>query len=110
MDWARSPVGDYSYSTRILLYDEETDAKRPKLPLTSPWSKLWGRQGPGYVQMRSKGWAKDSTVIEFKCGDFVWTHSHLNHSNSFCIYHKGRLAVQSGTYAFNDYIPPNRYV
>ena len=91
------------------LYDEETDAKRPASPLTSPWSKLWGRQGPGYLQIRSKGWAPDSTVIEFKCGDFVWTHTHVNHSNSFCIYHKGRLAIQSGTYAASDYSQPGHH-
>jgi hypothetical protein len=112
--WLRSigqdpRFGYYNEMIRILLYDEETDAKRPTLPLASPWSKLWGRHGPGYVQIRSKGWAKDSTVIEFKCGDFVWTHTHVNHSNSFCIYHKGRLAVQSGTYAASDYSRHGHY-
>jgi len=33
-----------------------------------------GRDGNGYVQMRSKGRAPDSTVVEFKCGDYIWSH------------------------------------
>jgi len=59
-------------------------------------SRLWGRSGIGYVQMRS-GWDKDDTTIEFKCGDYFWSHQFQN-QNSFTIYRKGRLAVQSGLY------------
>jgi hypothetical protein len=93
--------GHYGKLLRILFYDEETDAKEPRLKLDSPFVKLWGRDGPGYLQMRSKGWVEDSTVIEFKSGDFVWTHRLANDNNSFWIYHKGRLAVQGGNYGLD---------
>lgn len=66
--------------------------QRP-LPLT----KCWGRKGVGYVQMRS-GWGEKDTIIEFKCGDYFWSHQFHN-QNSFTIYRKGRLATQSGIYA-----------
>lgn len=71
-----------------------------KLPLRKdnrPLSKLWGQNGVGYVQMRS-GWGDDDTIIEFKCGDYFWSHQFHN-QNSFTIYRKGRLAIQSGIYA-----------
>jgi hypothetical protein len=90
--------GRYSKMTQVLFYDPELDARKPKIGPAQPFSHVWGRRGPGYVQIRSKGWAPDSTVIEFKCGDWVWTHTHQNHSNSFWIFHKGRLAVQAGIY------------
>ncbi len=93
--------GHYGRLIRILFYDEKTDAKEPEIRFDGPFVKLWGRYGPGYVQMRSKGWAADSTVIEFKCGDWVWTLSQANHGNSFWIYHKGRLAVQGGNYGLD---------
>ena len=80
-----------------LLYDAETDAKKPLFPDRLPLTKLWGRDGFGYLQMRSNGWKPDSTVIEFKCGDYFWSHNFLN-QNSFYIYHKGRLVIQSGFY------------
>jgi O-antigen ligase len=62
-----------------------------------PLTKLWGRKGLGYVQMRS-GWGDGDTIIEFKCGDYFWSHQY-NNQNSFTIYRKGRLAIQSGIYA-----------
>jgi len=61
-----------------------------------PLAKCWGKEGVGYVQMRS-GWKKDDTIIEFKCGDYFWSHQFQN-QNSFTIYRKGRLAIQSGLY------------
>ncbi|MFO7898485.1 MAG: hypothetical protein R6V58_05435 [Planctomycetota bacterium] len=90
--------GRYSGMMQVLFYDEELDRLKPRIPPDAPFSMVWGRRGPGYAQIRSKGWAPDSTVIEFKCGDWVWTHTHQNHSNSFWIFHKGRLAVQAGIY------------
>lgn len=93
--------GYYGKLIRILFYDEKIDSKQPEIKLDAPFVKLWGRYGPGYMQMRSKGWAEDSTVIEFKSGDWVWTHSQANHNNSFWIYHKGRLAVQGGSYGLD---------
>lgn len=61
-----------------------------------PLTQLWGRRGLGYVQMRS-GWGEGDTIIEFKCGDYFWSHQFQN-QNSFTIYRKGRLAIQSGLY------------
>jgi O-antigen ligase len=61
-----------------------------------PLTKLWGREGVGYVQMRS-GWGEGDTIIEFKCGDYFWSHQFQN-QNAFTIYRKGRLAIQSGLY------------
>ena len=52
-----------------------------------PLAKCWGKEGVGYVQMRS-GWKKDDTIIEFKCGDYFWSHQFQN-QNSFTIYKKG---------------------
>jgi len=84
----------------LMLYDEETDSKKPSFP-NVPATEMWGRHGLGYVQMRSNGWEKDSTVIEFKCGDFIWSHACNHEHNGFNIYHKGRLAVKSGDYSDN---------
>lgn len=93
--------GFYGRLIRILFYDQETAEKKPGVTLDGPFVRLWGRHGPGYLQMRDKGWAPDATVIEFKCGDWVWTHSQANHNNSFWIFHKGRLAVQGGSYGLD---------
>ena len=93
--------GPYGDLIRILFYDEKTATAPPKINLDGPFAKLWGRYGPGYLQMRSKGWEPDSTVVEFKSGDLVWTHSQANYNNSFWIYHKGRLAVQGGSYGLD---------
>jgi len=85
----------------VLLYDEETDGKRAWFDENPAFTHLWGRDGNGYVQMRSKGWAPDSTVVEFRCGDYFWSHALNCNNNSFYIYHKGHLALQSGVY--DDY-------
>ncbi len=82
----------------VLHYDEKVDKMPPSDAFTKPSTRVWGRSGMGYVQMRSKGWAKDSTVIEFKSGDFLNNHQHHTNQNSFYIYHKGRLALHTGMY------------
>ena len=73
---------------------ENLPKKQEKNPLAL--SKLWGKNGIGYVQMRS-GWGENDTIIEFKCGDYFWSHQFQN-QNSFTIYRNGRLAIQSGFY------------
>lgn len=93
--------GPYGRLIRILFYSEVIDDQTAKTPPNKPFVKLWGRYGSGYLQIRDKGWAKNSTVIEFKSGDWVWTHSQANHVNSFWIFHKGRLAVQGGNYGLD---------
>ena len=59
-------------------------------------STCWGKDSVGYVQMRS-GWGKRDTIVEFKCGDYFWSHQFHN-QNSFYIYKNRRLAIQSGIY------------
>lgn len=73
--------------------DSKQENKMSSLPLT----KAWGKQGLGYVQMRS-GWKPGDTIIDFKCGDYFWSH-HYENENAFTIYRKGRLAIQSGIYS-----------
>lgn len=70
----------------------EHNVEEPTMPL----SRLWGRDGVGYVQMRS-GWGEGDTLIDFKCGDYFWSHQ-FNNQNAFTIYRGGKLAVQSGIY------------
>jgi len=83
----------------ILWYDEELDKKGATAVFSKPWSHIWGRNWMGYVQMRSKGWEPDSAVIGIKFArTFVWNHALQANQGSFEIYHKGRLAFQSGTY------------
>ena len=82
------------------LYDNPIFRSIENQAYTLPLSRLWGRNGIGYLQMRS-GWTADDTIIEFKCGDYFWSHQFQN-QNSFTIYHKGRLAIQSGAYV-DDY-------
>jgi len=55
-----------SQGLHILLYDPGLEKKGPSDVLTRPYSHLWGRDGLGYVQMRSRGWQPDSVAIEFK--------------------------------------------
>ena len=70
--------------------------KQGPVQCSLPLTQLWGRKGLGYVQMRS-GWGKGDTIIDFKCGDYFWSHQFQN-QGSFTIYRKGKLAIQSGVY------------
>ncbi len=90
----RPPEDDF------LFYDERIEkiAGTAKFPKGIFGAKVWGREGVGYVQFRKGGWAPDATVIEFKCGDHIWSHNISANQNSFYIFHKGRLAIQSGIY------------
>jgi len=96
----------------VLFYDKKIDEKKSWFEQNRPFTWIWGRDGNGYVQMRSKGWAKDTAVVEFKCGDYFWSHALNCNNNSFYIYHKGHLAPQSGIYdsyyrgAHDDYYYP----
>jgi hypothetical protein len=82
----------------ILFYDEELDKKPASAVFTGPHTRVWGRDGLGYVQMRSKGWQPDSVVVEIKFSKFLWNHALQSNQGSFYIFHKGRLALQGGTY------------
>jgi hypothetical protein len=87
----------------FLLYDPRVDKLKPAFPDRLPKAKLWGRSGAGYVQFRHNGWRPDATIVEFKCGDHIWSHTHNANQNGFTIFHKGRLAIQTGTYSDNTY-------
>ena len=79
------------------LYYFPTLKKKPPEEISLPKNRLWGRQGVGYLQMRD-GWTDGSSVVEFQCGDYFWSH-HSHNQNSFTIYRKGRLAIQSGIFS-----------
>lgn len=53
--------------------------------------------GWGVVAMRSD-WTEDAVYATFRVGDNLWSHQNFD-SGSFTIYHKGALAIDSGTYA-----------
>jgi heparin/heparan-sulfate lyase len=82
----------------IFFYDAELDKKAASGVFTKPYSHLYGRNGLGYVQMRSKGWESDSTIVDIKFSKYLWNHALQSNQGSFTIYHKGRLAMQTGTY------------
>jgi hypothetical protein len=86
-----------------ILFHDEALARAPTQAMAAPLAHVFGRRGPGYVQIRSKGWQPDSTVIEFKCGDYI-QRDHPNASLSFWLFHKGRLVCQSGTYGGGEHI------
>lgn len=78
------------------------DPTIPEKPLTDlPLSRIF--RGRGYVISRS-GWDWDTdkgrsadTWLAFHCGDYFGDHCHYD-INSFQIYHKGELAIDSGRY------------
>ncbi|MCX7590843.1 MAG: heparinase II/III-family protein, partial [Kiritimatiellae bacterium] len=82
----------------VLLYDETLEGKATTKIFSEPWAKLWGRQGTGYVQARSRGWEPDSVVVEFRCGDYFESHGHYANQNSFYLFHRGRLILHTGIY------------
>ncbi|MGQ9661586.1 MAG: heparinase II/III domain-containing protein [Kiritimatiellia bacterium] len=82
----------------LLLYDETLEQEPCSEIFSKPWAQLWGRHGTGYMQVRSRGWEPDSTVIEFRCGDYFESHGHYANQNSFYLYHRGRLILHTGIY------------
>ncbi|MBN1675076.1 MAG: heparinase II/III family protein, partial [Kiritimatiellae bacterium] len=82
--------GDSWYD--ILWYD-------PAVPETPPDDLPLSRhfQGAGLVVIRSGWYEPDATVVTFQCGDFFGGHDHYD-QNSFTIYRKGHLALDSGGY------------
>ncbi len=53
-------------------------------------------RGIGLVTMRSD-WSEEATFASFRVGDHFWSHQHFD-SGGFTIYHRGALAIDSGTY------------
>jgi heparinase II/III-like protein/uncharacterized protein DUF4962 len=54
-------------------------------------------KGWGVVAMRSD-WTEDAVYATFRAGDNFWSHQNFD-SGAFTIYHKGALAIDSGTYS-----------
>ncbi len=84
---------------RDLLWGDVSIAE--KAPSLLPASRLF--RGDGLVVARS-GWGWDGatervndTWMAFHCGDYYGDHAHFD-NNSFEIYHKGPLAIDSGRY------------
>ncbi len=82
----------------LLWYNPETPARSPE---DLPRSRIF--RGDGLVIARS-GWGWDSpdgragdTWVTFRCGDYFGDHCHYD-NNSFQIYYKGELALDSGRY------------
>lgn len=80
---------------QFIFFSPQMHHRKAEAP-ARPLSQLWGRNGVGYVQMHS-GWGNNDTLIDFKCGDYFWSHQFQN-QNAFTIYHGGELAIQSGLY------------
>jgi len=53
-------------------------------------------RGIGLVTMRSD-WSEEATFASFRVGDHFWSHQHFD-SGGFTLYHRGALAIDSGTY------------
>src|SRR5205085_3791003 len=84
---AASGVGDAGYSD----------------PNELPRTKLFGRMGVAIA----RGDFEHGTVAAFKCTP-VYLHNHGHRdANSFTIYHKGDLAIDSG--AYDGYETPHWY-
>ncbi len=68
-------------------------------PIMRPVSELAPHhyfRGIGLVTMRSN-WSEEATFASFRVGDHFWSHQHFD-SGGFTIYHRGALAIDSGTY------------
>ncbi len=66
----------------------------------STWPLARHFEGIGWVAMRS-GWDEDATHAIFKSGNFYYGHQHAD-ENSFVIFKKGSLAIDSGRYEWGS--------
>ncbi|MBN1670108.1 MAG: heparinase II/III family protein [Kiritimatiellae bacterium] len=71
----------------------------PAVPETPPDDMPLARafEGYGMAVLRTGWYEPDATVVTFRCGDFFGGHDHYD-QNSFTIYRKGHLAIDSGGY------------
>lgn len=78
---------------KLVWYDPEVPAAElDKLPR----ARLFGQGGMDVAVMRT-GWDPDDTYIAFWCGENYYGHHHRM-CGHFDIHHKGRLAIDSGSY------------
>ncbi|MBN2499019.1 MAG: hypothetical protein JXR96_30800 [Deltaproteobacteria bacterium] len=98
----------------VLWYDDTIEARSPA-DLGLPTARLFGTLdggdptgatrhagGPGIVLMRSAWEDPDATLAIFKPRPFIFLHQDRD-SNSFAIYRKGYLAIDSGKYLDGDW-------
>jgi len=97
------PVEDFAFPSSqkwkdLLWLDDSIPEKTPD---TLPLSRIF--RDDGLVFARS-GWnwdearkPADDTWVSFRCGKYYGDHAHY-YNNSFEIYHKGELAIDSGRY------------
>jgi len=110
------------YSDRVSRWYLETRAEQPASTI---WDVIWDPgdlgiqpegpdkswplarhfEGIGWVIMRS-GWDDEATHAVFDCGDFYYSHQHAT-ENSFVIFKKGSLAINSGRYEWGSNHRPN---
>ncbi|MBN1676136.1 MAG: heparinase II/III family protein, partial [Kiritimatiellae bacterium] len=71
----------------------------PAVPETPPDDLPLSRhfRGSGTVVIRTGWYEPDATVVTFQCGDYFGGHDHYD-QNSFTIYRKAHLAIDSGGY------------
>ncbi|MBN1674907.1 MAG: heparinase II/III family protein [Kiritimatiellae bacterium] len=86
------PIGGGEAWYDILWYDPAV----PETPVDDlPPARLF--EGLGLAVLRTGWYEPDATVVSFKCGRFFGHHGHYD-ANSFAIYRKGCLALDSGGY------------
>ncbi len=87
-----------------LIWDTEGLELTPAGP-DSTWPAARHFEGTGWVVMRS-GWDSTATQAVFDCGDFYYGHQHPV-ENSFVIFRRGSLAINSGRYEWGSDHRPN---
>ncbi len=107
------------YVPDLIFHDESIAPKSAaelKLPLTRHFGLLAGKTPPGtppdvrhpagagIVVMRGSWTDPAATLAVFKCRSWQFTHDHPD-SNSFIIFKKGYLAIDSGRYQNGDWKP-----
>jgi len=77
----------------LLFYSDSLEARSWR---ELPPSQVINPEHLGLAVLRS-GWGEADTYITFEAGDYFGSHNHLD-QNSFTIYHRGGLALDSGGY------------
>ena len=92
----------------LTVWDVLWDPADLDIPPAGPdktWPLARHFEGLGWVIMRS-GWKPEATHAFFDCGPFYYGHQHAA-ENSFVIFKKGNLAINSGRYEWESNHRPN---
>lgn len=84
---------------------DPSDLDIPSEGPDSTWPTARHFEGTGWVVMRG-GWDEDASHAVFDCGDFYYGHQHAA-ENSFVIFKRGSLAINSGRYEWGSDHRPN---